>query len=349
MLNKTLNIVEGQYFRDLMDQPRAIESTLEQLRSDDRWNTTRRFIAQRKWRRIVLTGMGSSYHTFHPFHLSLIEAGLSPIMMETSELIHYGLPLCDDDTLVIVVSQSGGSAETLRLLELNRRSPVLAITNTPGSPLAERAGLALLIQAGPEFSVSCKTYVAGMLALQWLSQVFAGAEEKATLQRLEPAARSVDAYLKHWLTYAHELAQRFAGARHLLIAGRGDSLAAVGTGALIIKESARFHAEGMSCAALRHGAMEMLGASTPVLIFAGHESTRELNRQLVRDLVARSVRCDEIGGDAELGSFRLPSDDGLLRPLYEILPIELITLALAGLSGREAGVFEYAKKVTVTE
>src|SRR5262249_53453932 len=122
----------------------------------------------RRWKRIVLTGMGSSFHAFHCLNLTLLEAGWTPVLMETSELVHYGRSLLDEETLVIVASQSGRSAETLRLLEENRRSPILAITNTADSPLAKACEYPLLLQAGPESSGSCKTYASTILALRCL-------------------------------------------------------------------------------------------------------------------------------------------------------------------------------------
>ena len=293
--------------------------------------------------------MGSSYHTLHPLNLTLIGAGLSPVMIETSELIHYGLPLCDANTLLVLVSQSGRSAEILRLIELNGHSSIIGVTNTPGSRLAENSNLTLVTQAGPEASVSCKTYVAGLLALQWLGAVFTGKNERETLERLKPTVRLVSYYLASWQSYVQQLAERLHGIDHLFLTGRGGSLAAVGTGALTTKESAHFHAEGMSSAAFRHGPMEMLKDNMFTVVFEGDPNTRELNHHLVRDLAARRCRCGWIGEGADFSPFRLPKGDPLLRPILEILPVQMITLALAGLAGREAGHFEHSSKVTETE
>jgi glucosamine--fructose-6-phosphate aminotransferase (isomerizing) len=348
-LNTAPKIVEGQYFHDLMAQPQALRATLAWLSHAGRWGAARDFVSSRAWRRIVLTGMGSSYHTLHPINLTLIEAGLNPVMMETSELVHYGLPLLDEQTLVVAVSQSGGSVETVRLLELDRRARVLGVTNTAGSALAQRADLALLAQAGPEFSVSCKTYVANMLTLQWLAALLSGGDEAQCLAQLEPAAELVAKYLQGWRANSEVLADKLRGMRHLFLTGRGGSLSAVGTGALIIKEAARVHAEGMSSAAFRHGPIEMLRPDTLIVIYRGDERTGELNHRLARDLLARGAHCYEIGTEASLPAFRLPDCASALRPILEILPVQMMTLALAGLAGREAGHFEQATKITGTE
>jgi glucosamine--fructose-6-phosphate aminotransferase (isomerizing) len=332
-----------------MAQPQALRATLAWLSQPGRWEAAHSFVRSRSWQRIVLTGMGSSYHTLHPINLALIEAGLNPVMMETSELVHYGLPLLDERTLVVAVSQSGGSAETVRLLDLERRARVLGVTNTAGSALAQRADLALLAQAGPEFSVSCKTYVANLLTLQWLAALLSGRDEAQCVAPLEPAAELVAKYLQGWRANCEVLAEKLRGMRHLFLTGRGSSLSAVGTGALIIKEAARVHAEGMSSAAFRHGPIEMLRPDMLIAVYRGDERTRELNHRLARDLLARGAHCYEIGHDATLAAFRLPDCAPALRPLLEILPVQMMTLALAGLAGREAGQFQQATKITGTE
>src|SRR5262249_46562360 len=158
-------------------QPQALQATLASLAEPGLWAATSRFWAERRWKRVVLTGMGSSYHAFHPFNLTLIDCGLTPVLMETSELVHYGNSLLDHETLVVVAWQSGRSAEVLRLLAVNKHAPMLGITNTADSPLARACDRTLLLQAGPEATVSCKTYVATILLLQWLAALVRGEDE----------------------------------------------------------------------------------------------------------------------------------------------------------------------------
>ncbi|HLQ13855.1 MAG TPA: SIS domain-containing protein [Steroidobacteraceae bacterium] len=344
-----LPVMEGEYFRDLMEQPAALEATLGWLRASGRWRDVRHLVQSRRWQRVVLTGMGSSYHTLQPLYWSLIAGGFNAVLVETSELIHYGMALCDAQSLIILVSQSGASAETVRLLELQCRSPVLGVTNTEHSPLARGADLSILVQAGTEFSVSCKTYVGGMLSLQWLAAIFADAAEARTLQRLGPAAELAGRYLKDWRGHVDALAAPLRDIRHLFLAGRGDSLAAVCTGALIIKEAAHFHAEGMSSAALRHGPLEMLQADMLTVVFEGDERTRPLNQRLAAELVTKGRRCLEIGSESAFPALRLPECDGGLRPIVEILPLQMMSLVLASLGGREAGRFEHTRKITDSE
>jgi glucosamine--fructose-6-phosphate aminotransferase (isomerizing) len=105
----------------------------------------------------------------------------------------------------------------------------------------------------------------------------------------------------------------------------------------------------MSSAAFRHGPMELLGPDVFVLVFAGAARTMTLNEALVADVLAAGARSALAGEDADEAVFRLPRVPERLRPLVELLPVQMITLALAAIDGREAGRFERAAKVTDTE
>ncbi len=342
-------VIEGEYLRDILNQPQALENTLAAL---DRSRELQRLTLQLgkgKFQRIVLTGMGSSFHALHPVNLQLISHGFTAIMVETSELVHYKNRFFDPKTLIVAVSQSGRSAEMLRLAEVNRkRSAVIAVTNTPESPLVEHATAALFTQAGVEFSVSCKTYVTALMALKWLGDVLCQRDVKQSRRELRHAAPGVAAYLADWKEYVLSLAKDLKDIRYLFFVGRGESLAAVGTGALIVKESDHFHAEGMSSATFRHGPFEMLGDETFVLVFSGDARTRDLNLRLLNDIQEQGGRAELVGEDASPECFRV-ADHGGIRPILEILPVQMITLALAARAGREPGRFELASKVTTTE
>ena len=271
-------------------------------------------------------------------------------MVETSELVHYQSRLFDPKTLIVVVSQSGQSAEAVRLLEINRgKSSVIAITNTPDSPLAAQADATILTQAGKEFSVSCKTYLTALMALKWLGDVLCGRDLRRTREELKQAAPAVQPYLADLKNHVQSLAQLLKGIRHLFLVGRGSSLAAVGTGALIVKESDRFHAEGMSSAAFRHGPFEMLSEETFVLVFSGDSRTRDLNLRLLDDIREQQGRTELVSEDAAFAPCSLPAAPRCIQPILEILPVQMITLALAAQAGREPGRFELATKVTITE
>lgn len=349
-MQSNFSVIEGAYLRDILDQPRALEETLAGLEVP---NPLQRFagrLQEDEFKKVVLTGMGSSFHALHPLNLELIDYGFTPMMVETSELLHYQNRLFDPQTLIVAVSQSGQSAEVVRLLEMNRgKAPVIAVTNTPGSPLAEQADAAILTQAGEEFSVSCKTYLAALMALRWLGDVMCKRDLQPTRAELEAAAPMVRDYQAHWKEYVQELGEILEGTRHLFLVGRGPSLAAVGTGALTIKESDHFHAEGMSSAAFRHGPFEMLSDETFVLVFSGADKTQELNQSLFADIREKGGRAELVGEGSAAASCLVPSAPPSIHPILEILPVQMVTLALAAQIGREPGRFELASKVTTKE
>jgi glutamine---fructose-6-phosphate transaminase (isomerizing) len=342
--------IQGEYFRDILDQPQALENTRRGLKVSRALQALAGRVNSGKFHRLVLTGMGSSYYALHPLSVALVGHGLVPIMVETSELVHYYRRLLDPRTLIIAVSQSGRSAEIVRLLQTNRRrATVLGVTNTPSSPLARLADALVLTHAGQEFSVSCKTYVATLMALQWLGELLCGKDTHGAGKHLALQGPAVSSYLAHWENHVHSLANELNGVRHLFLVGRGPSLAAAGTGALIVKESTQFHAEAISSAGFRHGPLEMLGLEMYVLVFAGNPTTKALNERLLKDIRQQSGKSALVGKEGKLAAFRLPPVPDSILPVMEILPVQMITLALAARDGREPGCFVLASKVTTTE
>ncbi|MBI4876230.1 MAG: SIS domain-containing protein [Acidobacteria bacterium] len=338
-----ISVIEGPYLADLLFQPQALADTLAGL-------TPLPSLAPEKFRRIVLTGMGGSLHTLHPLSLQLIGHGFTSLVAETSELVYSMSGLLGSGTLLVALSQSGRSAETVRLLEgCGRGVTTIGITNTAGSPLAERADVTVLTRAGPEASVSSKTVLAALLALAWLGDCLCGKDLARTARELAEAAPAAGSYLARWREHVASLCGELAGVRDVFLVGRGASLAAAGVGGLIIKESTHVHSEGMSSAAFRHGPFEMLSPEVFVLVLEGDPATAPLNRALVGDIRNAGGRAALAGPGAELDVFRLPEVPPAVRPILEMLPVEMISLALAALAGREAGRFERIAKVTTTE
>ncbi|MEW5961381.1 MAG: SIS domain-containing protein, partial [Chloroflexota bacterium] len=266
----TANLASNPYVQDILAQPRALQETIAALASTHDLRALAKQLASGKLRRMVLTGMGSSFHALHPLMLTLIGRGLSAQMIETSELIHYAPKLLEPQTLVVVASQSGRSAEIIQLLELGRgQTPLISVSNSTDSPLAEQSDVAILTHAGTEFSVSCKTYTTALAALAWLGDVLTETPPQATLAALQSLPEAAEQYLAQWTTHVETLRNRLAGIQTLTYVGRGPSLAAVGTAALTTKESAHFPAEGMSSAAFRHGPLEMVNPRQFVLVYTG--------------------------------------------------------------------------------
>ena len=343
-------IVEGQYLRDILDQPRALAATLEQLEVSKELALLAARLREGKIKRVLLTGMGASFYALHPLFLRLNAYGYVALAMETSELV-YSLPRWfDPETLILAISQSGQSAEVVRLIEENRsRAAMAAVTNVADSPLALHASALILTAAGVEFSVSCKTYVTALMALHLLGGLLCGADAGQTREELARAAPAVASYLCGWKDHVFEMAKGLGQIRHLFLLGRGTSLAAAGAGALIVKESVRAHAEAMSGAAYRHGPLEMVNGETFAGVFAGAEATRALQAKLRDDIRNAGSKTAWITEDAGPGAWNLPKAPAGVRPILEILPVQMMTLALAAEAGIEAGRFARVPKVTTTE
>lgn len=335
------------YQADILAQSAALRDTLESLEAARPPAAIRQGLQSGRWRRIILTGMGSSYFTLLPLYQRLLEAGLATWLFETSELI-YARAILAPDTLIITASQSGASVETVRLLDkIGSGYQVIGLTNTPGSPLAQRASFTVLTLAGEEATVSCKTYLTSLAAQCWLGdQLIQGQNEFSGFQGLP---EQVQAYLDGWQGHVAELKLALAGVEQVYLAGRGISIASAGTGGLILKESVHVASEGMSSAAFRHGPFEMVRPQTFVVIFAGCGETVALNRKLYSDVAGAGGRAALVEAGAGSGAFGLPPCPEAALPILEILPVQMMTLALAELRHLTAGSFSLASKVTTTE
>ncbi len=343
------SLLEGGYLRDLLDEPRVLDRTLAGLQESAALSELARDLERGRFRRVVLTGMGGSFHALHPLFFALNRRGVTALMVETSELIHSMPEVLDAATLLVVLSQSGRSVEVLRLLQMRGAAPVIGVTNHADADLAKRADAVVLTQAGDEFSVSCKTYVASLLALQWLRGVLCAGDRGRASDELRETAPAAERYLNDWRDHVRELWSEMQDVKHLFLAGRGDSLATAGTGGLILKESTKFHAEGMSSAAFRHGPFEMTGPGVFVLVFEGDRAGASLNKGLVDDVRKAGGRAALVGSEAELAACRLPAPWTLATPILEILPVQMLSLALAARANREPGKFHLITKVTTVE
>lgn len=339
------------YIADVWEQPDAIRRTVDGLGAIHGSDRVVAALGEGRYDRVVLTGMGASYHALWPVTLDLIAAGHVAAMVETSELLYYQAALLTPRTLLIAVSQSGRSAETVRLLEQTRPLGLatVGVTNDLLSPLADAATLVVPLDAGREFSVSSKTYLATLAALGVLGAVLTGHRPAPVRHALHEAASVVADYLAAWRDHVVELTAMFADIDSLALVGRGPSLAAVGTGALIMKEAARFPTEGLSAAAFRHGPLEMAGPRLAVLVCEGAATTAALNQNLARELTAAGAQGGLVGPSATCNALRLPEGDPVALPLLEILPAQMASIALAARAGFEPGRFQRATKVTTTE
>jgi glucosamine--fructose-6-phosphate aminotransferase (isomerizing) len=126
-------------------------------------------------------------------------------------------------------------------------------------------------------------------------------------------------------------------------------MAAVGIGGMIMKEAAHFHSEGLGSAAFRHGPFEMLNEDCFVMVFAGDAHVESLHKKLVEDVRRTCARARLVGTDAEFPACRLPAINKEVRPILEMIPLQMVSFALASIGGREAGKFDHIGKVTTSE
>ena len=347
-MNKHPHVIEGAYLCDLLAQPDVLQLVCKKLLNTELDSAIALGLRSSRFRRVVLTGMGSSLHASYPLHRALMSAGICSHWIESSELLLGFESLYKHDTLLVAVSQSGESAEvaalTTRAAEFGH---LIGVTNHPNSRLGQASGTVLNMEAGVESTVSCKTYLSTLAVLDWLATQLIGGDVDEVLSELSQAERAVRSYLAGWREHVAELLPSLNGITSIFVTGRGNSLATTGTGGLILKESTRLHAEGMSAAAFRHGPLEMAGKNVLVLIFEGDADTSEMHRRLANDIVRGGGNAMLIGSHTlGLHLLRTPEVPKSVQPIIEILPIQMLSLALAARDGLEAGRFERASKIT---
>lgn len=315
------------------------------------------------WRRpdqpLLVVGMGSSLSAGRILPSLLAQRPRVVVLEDAGELLHYGLGAAARAGVIVAISQSGRSFETVRAVEQLRArnpAPIVALVNDPTSPLAETADVVLPLLAGSEAAIASKTYLAAMAAL--LLVVAEGTPALFDPADLDRAADAV-AKLAADESIGRRVAEHLAGARALVIVGRGPALGVAAYGALTIKEAAAIPAEGMSGGAFRHGPVELTENEVGIVVLAPHGRTTDLLVGIARETAERGAPTWLIADadhpptgdtpDALLVSPILPSLPEEVAPLALAVPLQLAAVALARQVGRRAGVTTIATKVTDRE
>jgi glucosamine--fructose-6-phosphate aminotransferase (isomerizing) len=321
-------------------------STVEPLLGD---------IQRGKTKRLVFTGMGSSCSCVYPSVLRLLTGGVDARVVEASELIHFQSALLRADTLLVAISQSGRSAEMTPILDLAADSgtPVLGITNAPGSPLYERSSHAVLMNAGAEATVSTKTYTCTLAILHLLVSAILGEDTDEAFGAIQQVTTAIHRQLEGWETQMTALADDWEDTPFVEFLGRGYSMASANTAALIAKESIKIPTEGMNAGQFRHGPLELVDSRFTGMLFVGGAATQDMNIRLAGDIVSHGGRLALISPTqpplAGAEWITIPDCPPDLLPLAEIIPVQLFCAAMAVRQGYEAGQFRYISKVTVQE
>lgn len=336
---------------DILEQPRLLSAAAHaHLAPGSQLAAAAQLIAAHRTRRILVAGMGSSYFAAYPAVLRLQAAGFAISLIEIAELLHFGGPL-DADTLLVLVSQSGETIEAVRLLE--QRAPagaLLAFTNNATSTLGRRATRVVETLAGNELTVATKTYTTALLALSLTAELALGVSADTLAAQLSPAIVAAEQAAADGPALLERLPEEWLAPGPITLMGRGPSLATALSGGLLLKETAKIPAEGMSTAQFRHGPIEIAAPGYRTIIVAGPGATLALDLKMAADLRAAGCRVLLIGAaspaDADVV---LPLPEVWLAPLAEIIPLQLLARQMALRMGIEPGSFRRITKVTAVE
>lgn len=344
---------------EIAAQPAAIRRAAAALH--DQLPALRRVPALRNGRHLVFTGMGGSYDTCYAPVTALAGAGISGVMVDCAELLYFRRPTLAGGTLLVVVSQSGESAEVVRLIdELDRgreRPFVLSVTNGIQNTLARMANVALDSHAGREQGPSTMTFSAALVVLAAVAAVLGGQPADDALSRIDLDARAAAEAVEGVLAKIDDRAERlraWLGDRPVLtLLARGAGRAASEMGALTLKEAARFPAEAMESAQFRHGPLELAGQHAAVVLIATEPATREVDARLAAELVKAGVAVLHIasGGAHVEGAetITIGEVDRALAAAPAIVPVQLLAWRLAVDRGLKPGTYTRASKITTHE
>lgn len=341
------------FLDDVMEQPEVLIRVFEKYNSElkDRLE----FVASqiKNHSLTVAFGMGSSHYAAELLALRLNNRGRVAFAMDASELLHYRGPLLDNYPVLVGVSQSGESVETCLVAE-NRpqRVKLISITNKEESRLVKASNVSLPLFAGEEAGTSSKTYIATLAVLN----IIADAVTEDT--QLSPTSVKVCAEIMRkvsdtMVNEVEKLLVRFGDFKSIAYVGRGPGLISALQSALITKEVAQIHAEGMSAGQFRHGPLELAGPDLLVVIFAPSGPTANLLVKLAEEtagfgsptwLITDTVVNAPQGSN--LFITRLPAVEEYLSPLVSIIAPEFLAATTAKRKGRIPGEFIHISKVT---
>jgi glucosamine--fructose-6-phosphate aminotransferase (isomerizing) len=276
----------------------------------------------------------------------------------------YNPPPIDERTLVISVTQSGETADTIAPTRLARErgAPVIAVTNTVGSAITREADRILFLQAGPEIAVAAsKTFVAQVTTLVILAAAIAkargalGAEQELELGAALHALPAGAARALEHASGIADLARRYVNSRGFMFVGRGYTYPTALEGALKLKEVSYVHAEGYAAGEMKHGPISLLDAECPLVAVATRSSVYEKLASNVMEGRARDARVIAVAteGDTQIERFAddicwVPDTHEALSPVLAIIPLQLFAYHVAIARGTDVDQpRNLAKSVTV--
>ncbi|HMZ76267.1 MAG TPA: glutamine--fructose-6-phosphate transaminase (isomerizing) [Rhodocyclaceae bacterium] len=355
--------------KEIFEQPQALANTLEPIAGAGAISP-QIFGAEavdvlKATRRVLILACGTSYHSGFTARYWLESVARIPCTVEIASEYRYRESVPDPDTLVVVISQSGETADTLAALKHAKglgMTKTLAICNVPESAIVRESALRLITRAGPEIGVaSTKAFTTQLAALALLALTLAkingrlGAEQESgyltQLRHLPVAVAKVlelEPEIEKW-------AQRFAGKHHALFLGRGSHWPIAMEGALKLKEISYIHAESYAAGELKHGPLALVDKEMPVIAVAPAD---ELLEKLKSNLQEVRARGGELYVFADAGSeipesegvhiLHMPEHYGMLSPILHVIPLQLLSYHAALVKGTDVDKpRNLAKSVTV--
>jgi glucosamine--fructose-6-phosphate aminotransferase (isomerizing) len=316
--------------------------------------------------RVIIIGCGTSYNAGMVAKY-LIEALVRiPVEVEAAGEYRYRNPVLNERCLVVAISQSGETADTLEALRLAIRhgAKTIALTNRPDSTMAREVDAVINVRAGVEVSVcATKSFVAQIVALYLLGMMMCehrgGAEQQAMLPELKKALLTLPVLMESFLSNVdalQKLARQYGHYTSMLFIARGIGFPAALEGALKLKEISYIHAEGYSGAELKHGPIALLDEAMPVVCLLSDGSVFDKMLSNCQEAKARSAQMIAVTNKAIPHGYDNTFDDIItypachewVSPLLGSLPLQLLAYYTAEFLGKDVDQpRNLAKSVTV--
>lgn len=313
--------------------------------------------------RIIICACGTSWHAALVGEYLIESIARIPVEIEYASEFRYRNPILHDGDVVIVISQSGETADTLAAIKKakSRGIPVFGVCNTVGSTIARETDAGVYLHAGPEIGVaSTKSFTAQVIVLAQLALVLAKEEGMAMEERLRFVLelKAIPGKIQQVLEAAEcieKISKIYRYANNFLYLGRGPNFPVALEGALKLKEISYIHAEGYPAAEMKHGPIALIDRFMPVVFIAMKDSTYEKVISNIEEVVARNgiviAVTDAPEGELDIlceHVIRIPATHELLSPLLTVIPLQLMSYYIAVLRGCDVDQpRNLAKSVTV--
>ena len=350
----------SQFLNEIMEQPASTQATLDYYISpagQRELGNLRNMIRSGKPNKLIFTGMGSSFFVSYAASLLFNKLGIASFAMNTSELLHYQLPILDSKCMVVCVSQSGESYEVVKLLEkIPEDVMCIGVSNEEKSSLTRSAKEVLITRAGKEERTSTKTYLATTLVMFILGWFLADLWNAEKVKKINKMIKSMKDILGRRSELTRNMSDFLGDVEFVQFIGRGPSYSTVLQSELMFKEGARVAAAGTLGGEFRHGPMEMVKPGFKSILFAPEGKTYSQSVKMAEDIakyngkvvMVTNTDCHGIS-DSNIMPILVEQPDEYLFSIQSTVPVQLLVNDLALSKGYEPGQFVHGGKVTLTE